>query len=432
MPVGWEYGTVLTIGQQNFRGINGFLNAQFVWDVQHGKDANHPGRLWWRTKNGNTGWKNWQELLHTANFNSYAPKLDGTGASGTWGISISGNAATATNLTYTTVIPFNSTSSKYRKFASINITNRYAGKQALLLLNISLTAASRGNSCKVYVMAYQQNALGNPPYYSIETDCDNRNFEVYAVLNYTSTTSTIELYAYGKGLNYHSLTISLLSGANIIDIGSDILSSLPSGTVITPTKYGSVYSATKLATSRTIWGQSFDGTGNVSGALSGVTNINSALYIDSSGNVSIGTTTPSYNLHIVGTAYASEGLVSDGYISSAATSTSSDIRLKDNISEISSEMALKWLSMLKPQSWTWNSLAGIKGRSMGFVAQDVEGILPQMIRNRHDNGYLSLDYTQLHAIEVSALQSHEKRIEELERENKILKEELNKLKLNAN
>ena len=375
---------------------------------------------------------NWYSILHSGNYNSYAPKLDGTGASGTWGISISGNAATATNLTSTTVIPFNSTSSKYRKFASINITNRYAGKQALLLLNISLTAASRGNSCKVYVMAYQQNALGNPPYYSIETDCDNRNFEVYAVLNYTSTTSTIELYAYGKGLNYHSLTISLLSGANIIDIGSDILSSLPSGTVITPTKYGSVYSATKLATSRTIWGQSFDGTGNVSGALSGVTNINSALYIDSSGNVSIGTTTPSYNLHIVGTAYASEGLVSDGYISSAATSTSSDIRLKDNISEISSEMALKWLSMLKPKSWTWNSLAGIKGRSMGFVAQDVEGILPQMIRNRHDNGYLSLDYTQLHAIEVSALQSHEKRIEELERENKILKEELNKLKLNAN
>ena len=55
MPVGWKYGTVLTIGQQNFRGINGFLNAQFVWDVQHGKDANHPGRLWWRTKSENTG-----------------------------------------------------------------------------------------------------------------------------------------------------------------------------------------------------------------------------------------------------------------------------------------------------------------------------------------------------------------------------------------
>ena len=36
-------------------------------------------------------------ILHSSNFNSYAPKLDGTGATGTWGISISGNAATATN-----------------------------------------------------------------------------------------------------------------------------------------------------------------------------------------------------------------------------------------------------------------------------------------------------------------------------------------------
>ncbi len=72
MPDGWEFGTVLTIGQQNYRGINGNLNAQFVWDVQHSEDANNPGRLWWRTKNERTGWKNWQELLHTGNF------IDGT------------------------------------------------------------------------------------------------------------------------------------------------------------------------------------------------------------------------------------------------------------------------------------------------------------------------------------------------------------------
>ena len=36
-------------------------------------------------------------LLHSGNYNSYAPTLTGTGASGTWGINISGNAATATN-----------------------------------------------------------------------------------------------------------------------------------------------------------------------------------------------------------------------------------------------------------------------------------------------------------------------------------------------
>ena len=38
------------------------------------------------------------QVLHAGNFNSYAPTLTGGGASGTWGISITGNANTATNL----------------------------------------------------------------------------------------------------------------------------------------------------------------------------------------------------------------------------------------------------------------------------------------------------------------------------------------------
>jgi hypothetical protein len=38
--------------------------------------------------------------LHAGNYNSYSPTLTGTGASGTWSISVSGNAATATNVAY--------------------------------------------------------------------------------------------------------------------------------------------------------------------------------------------------------------------------------------------------------------------------------------------------------------------------------------------
>jgi hypothetical protein len=41
-------------------------------------------------------------VLHAGNYTSYAPTLTGTGASGTWGISITGNAATVTNGVYTT------------------------------------------------------------------------------------------------------------------------------------------------------------------------------------------------------------------------------------------------------------------------------------------------------------------------------------------
>lgn len=46
-----------------------------------------------------SSWNNSAELLSTYNYNTYAPKKDGTGASGTWGINISGNANTATKAT---------------------------------------------------------------------------------------------------------------------------------------------------------------------------------------------------------------------------------------------------------------------------------------------------------------------------------------------
>ena len=55
-----------------------------------------------RVKNSSSGgaWTPWYALLNSNNYNAYAPKLDGTGASGTWPISISGNAASATTTTY--------------------------------------------------------------------------------------------------------------------------------------------------------------------------------------------------------------------------------------------------------------------------------------------------------------------------------------------
>jgi hypothetical protein len=40
------------------------------------------------------------QVLHAGNYNSYAPTLTGTGASGTWGISITGNAVTANSAAY--------------------------------------------------------------------------------------------------------------------------------------------------------------------------------------------------------------------------------------------------------------------------------------------------------------------------------------------
>ena len=71
--------------------------------------------------------------------------------------------------------------------------------------------------------------------------------------------------------------------------------------------------ANTLATSRTLWGQSFDGSANVSGAMSGVTNIDSLLYFDTTNSrIGIGNRAPAYTLDVNGTLNASGNITQNG------------------------------------------------------------------------------------------------------------------------
>lgn len=123
---------------------------------------------------------------------------------------------------------------------------------------------------------------------------------------------------------------------------------------ITDNISGNASTATKLQTPRTIWGQSFDGTGNVSGSLSEVGNIHfkvdnsydigsdaaasryiythwlgarsgrklelgannsgfgQGLCIDTNLNVGIGTNAPAYKLHVAGDIYTTTGFKKNG------------------------------------------------------------------------------------------------------------------------
>lgn len=54
--------------------------------------------LWFRKAISSTTWGRWQKIITSYNYNLFAPKLDGTGASGTWNINISGTASKAASL----------------------------------------------------------------------------------------------------------------------------------------------------------------------------------------------------------------------------------------------------------------------------------------------------------------------------------------------
>lgn len=63
--------------------------------VAHQLGFTDNGNIWHRIGSSAT-WGTWNKLLDSSNYNSYAPSLTGTGASGTWGINITGNSANVT------------------------------------------------------------------------------------------------------------------------------------------------------------------------------------------------------------------------------------------------------------------------------------------------------------------------------------------------
>lgn len=105
----WVEGVTMT---------NGPTGDWWFFDTaRHSNPTNHYGfqwatsmtagnRVFFRNYTGGTGSAlgtvlSWAELLHTQNYNSYSPTLTGSGASGTWGISITGTAGSETLATVT-------------------------------------------------------------------------------------------------------------------------------------------------------------------------------------------------------------------------------------------------------------------------------------------------------------------------------------------
>lgn len=312
-------------------------------------------------------------LLHSGNYNSYAPKLDGTGATGTWGINISGNAATATN------------ADKLDNIDSTGFLQNYSLNYGDTISNaVDISPTLTAGVAKVHILGVE--------YSSVLTGYDFKN-KAWQLRFRPSYNDGIYFRSQGTGTSWKQIAFT----------------------------DSNVASATKLQNSRTIWGQSFDGTGNVSGALSGVTNINNVLHINSSGNVTIGnsdlagtsaklyvngdaffsndtrlsnwaylqsyktdgtrinliginnsncllinstdsgvdtailgnsvgigTTSPSYKLHVVGAGYYTGNIIASGDVTAG-----SDIRYKDKIQDL--RLSVHDIALAPAFTYKWNN-----------------------------------------------------------------------------
>lgn len=87
-------------------------DAYAAWELAGNARTTQDDNLYFRSGLG-TSWNSWRTLLHSNNYTNYTVTKTGSGASGTWGINISGNAASADKLEQRSLASSGSSSSGY-------------------------------------------------------------------------------------------------------------------------------------------------------------------------------------------------------------------------------------------------------------------------------------------------------------------------------
>ncbi len=144
-----------------------------------------------------------------------------------------------------------------------------------------------------------------------------------------------------------------------------------------------------------------------------------SLTILSNGNVGVGTTTPGYKLTVVGD--DGSGNVASFRTGSGATSCtlnsstgllncSSDERLKQDITSLSSSSTLDKVLELNPVSYHWKTDTSTSTLKFGFIAQQVESIFPELVSTDKDTGYKTLSLNGMIPYIVSSIQEMSHRL----------------------
>lgn len=129
---------------------------------------------------------------------------------------------------------------------------------------------------------------------------------------------------------------------------------------------------------------------------------------------------------------ASQVRISGNFVAAGEVTaySTSDIRLKKNITDITTEEATNILSKIRPVTYEWNDKAfelnshqRYRGRETGLIAQELHPILPCAIKTVFEE-YLSIDYTRLIPPIIAVVNEHEQEIRRLRREVEELKSKL--------
>ncbi|ENV00442.1 beta strand repeat-containing protein, partial [Acinetobacter variabilis] len=282
-----SYGGVTTIRPHSNGG--GALQLYTPYGTGYGGDT-VAMRFGNYNSNGGNSWTEFKYLVHDKNIDQYAPGKTGSGASGTWGIAITGNAATATKLaTARTIggVSFNgtaninlpgvntagnqntsgnaATATKLQTARTLSLTGDATGSlsfdgsaNASAALTLASTGIAAGTYRSVTVDAKGRATAGNPVVIGLVTSSTATGVSNVATTNTNTFLNITEKVG--------TATASAGTSTQVVGAGTVTVSSDTAGKItITGAQSitGNAATATKLATARTIGGVSFDGTANI-------------------------------------------------------------------------------------------------------------------------------------------------------------------------
>lgn len=376
-------------------------------------------------KDDGTGYIDNYTLIHSDNIGDYAPTLTGAGASGSWGINITGNAASATKLATAMTIwgqSFNGTGNVRGDLTLYTTTANYTGGWAycVCVKNSSGTVLSGfglfgGSETLKY--AYIGPSYSSPHF--IVTSSGN--------VGIGTTSPSYKLDVAG----------SVGIGGNLT-VGGHILPTAHNTYAVGQQNKAFAYARVNVlasgAADNNMWivgGNSTVSIGIVfarnetGGGTGAVGRWNAVgLYPDATNTLVLGQSSNRWS-----TIYGVDGNFSGNMLVSGDTATGSDIRFKDIIEDKTIDlMAMAGAPLF---TFTWNDRED-GSVHMGTSAQYWERVTPWLVKGED---FKHLDYATLGvAMAVSLAKKTvniEERVKILERENESLKEELRRIRNGA-
>jgi hypothetical protein len=369
----------------------------------------------------------WVYYLNSANYNSYAPTLTGTGASGNWGINITGNAGTATtagviayspNRTDGTAYPVlwgaGSTTTQAYSAAAVTIQSSTGTLNATTLAATTQITApifyetgttsyyvdpastSRLFQLEVYEKVRAGNGYAGEPTFTFTGDTNTGMYNISADVLGFSTAGTARMAIHDNGkvsVNNTDNTLGQFSVNNNASV----------------TSYNTTFRMLEGATFKndTILGWNVAGQYSFFGNYQNFplilrTNDQNRVWITAGGAMGLGITPT----NTAGRFEASNDIV--------AYSTS-DKRWKNNIVKIDSP--LEKISQISGVEFDWiedEPFHGNKGHDVGVIAQEIELVIPEAVQTR-ESGMKAVQYDKIIPLLIEAIKELQKEIKELKK-----------------